>query len=213
MRGWIIGLIVAVLVTALISILSAAGEHSGSCVGPDPAHLKCTVGHPYVPVGPGGEAVADTFYLVDHPMTGNGSITARLTSLAGATSTLGMSAGQPGNPLANTRPAVTPWAKAGLIIKQSLRQGAAYAAVMATGAHLRLSPRGWTAVIARGDVGVYEASGEYQLYVREMAPAATESCALAFEQLKAKLAAEGLFDEARKRRCHSCLAVSASSRH
>jgi ABC-type transport system involved in multi-copper enzyme maturation permease subunit len=134
-RGWIIGLIVAVLVTALISILSAAGQHSGSCVGPDPAHLKCTVGHPYVPVGPGGEAVADTFYLVDHPMTGNGSITARLTSLAGATSTLGMSAGQPGNPLANTRAAVTPWAKAGLIIKQSLRQGSAYAAVMATGAH------------------------------------------------------------------------------
>ncbi len=66
-RGWIIGLIVAVLVTTLISILSAAGQHSGSCVGPDPAHMKCTVGHPYVPTGPGGEAVADTFFFVNQP--------------------------------------------------------------------------------------------------------------------------------------------------
>ena len=66
-RGWIIGLIVAALVTVLISVLSARGQHSGSCVGPDPPHLKCTVGHPYVPIGPGGEAVADSFYFVHQP--------------------------------------------------------------------------------------------------------------------------------------------------
>lgn len=64
---------------------------------------------------------------------------------------------------------------------------------------LRFRPEDGLAVIARGDVGVYEASGEYQLYVREMAPAGHGELALAFEQLKAKLAAEGLFDEARKR--------------
>ena len=134
-RGWIIGLVVAALVTALISILSSLSSHSGSCTGPNPAHLTCTVGHPFVPTGPDGEAVTDSFYFLGHPMTGNASITARLTSLTGATSTLGINTGQPGNPLANTRRAVSPWAKGGIIIKQSLRQGSAYAAVMDTGAH------------------------------------------------------------------------------
>lgn len=64
---------------------------------------------------------------------------------------------------------------------------------------LRFRPADGQAVIARGDVGVYEASGDYQLYVRELVPAGHGELALAFEQLKAKLAAEGLFDEARKR--------------
>jgi ABC-type transport system involved in multi-copper enzyme maturation permease subunit len=134
-RGWIIGLIVATLVTVLISTLSSLAQHSGSCVGPDPQHLICTTGHPYVPVGPGGEAVADSFYFVGHPMTGNGTITARVTSLTGVASTSG-NVSQPGsNPLATSRADLAPWAKAGLIIKQSLHQGSAYAAVMATGAH------------------------------------------------------------------------------
>jgi len=64
---------------------------------------------------------------------------------------------------------------------------------------LRFRPADGQAVIARGDVSVYEASGDYQLYVRELVPAGYGELALAFEQLKAKLAAEGLFDEARKR--------------
>jgi ABC-type transport system involved in multi-copper enzyme maturation permease subunit len=134
-RGWIIGLIVATLVTVLISALSSLAQHSGSCVGPNPSQLICTTGHPYVPVGPGGEAVADSFYFAGHPLTGNGSITARVTSLTGVASTSG-NVSQPGsNPLATSRADLAPWAKAGLIIKQSLHQGSAYAAVMATGAH------------------------------------------------------------------------------
>lgn len=64
---------------------------------------------------------------------------------------------------------------------------------------LRFRPEDGQAVIAQGDVSVYEASGEYQLYVRELVPAGHGELALAFEQLKAKLAAEGLFDESRKR--------------
>lgn len=64
---------------------------------------------------------------------------------------------------------------------------------------LRFRPEDGQAVIAHGDVSVYEASGEYQLYVRELMPAGHGELALAFEQLKAKLAAEGLFDESRKR--------------
>jgi ABC-type transport system involved in multi-copper enzyme maturation permease subunit len=113
-RGWVIGMIVALLLAAGTSVLACALPHSGRCIGP-PGHMTCTTGHPYVATGPGGEAVTDTFFFAGHPMTGNGRITARITSLTGA-------------PLA-------PWAKAGLIIKQSLRQGSAYAAVMATGAH------------------------------------------------------------------------------
>lgn len=64
---------------------------------------------------------------------------------------------------------------------------------------LRFRPEDGQAVIAQGDVSVYEASGEYQLYVRELVPGGHGELALAFEQLKAKLAAEGLFDESRKR--------------
>jgi hypothetical protein len=35
------------------------------------------------PVGPGGEAVTDSFYFVRQPLAGNGSITVRVTSLTG----------------------------------------------------------------------------------------------------------------------------------
>lgn len=64
---------------------------------------------------------------------------------------------------------------------------------------LRFRPADGQAVIARGDVSVYEATGDYQLYVRELVPAGYGELALAFEQLKARLSAEGLFDEGRKR--------------
>lgn len=64
---------------------------------------------------------------------------------------------------------------------------------------LRFRPADGQAVVARGDISVYEPAGDYQLYVRELVPAGYGELALAFEQLKAKLAAEGLFDEARKR--------------
>ena len=54
-------------------------------------------------------------------------------------------------------------------------------------------------VIAHGRVSVYETSGQYQLYVDDLQPDGAGSLAMRFEQLKRKLAAEGLFDEARKR--------------
>ena len=54
-------------------------------------------------------------------------------------------------------------------------------------------------VIAHGRVSVYESSGQYQLYVDDLQPDGAGSLALRFEQLKRKLAAEGLFDESRKR--------------
>jgi exodeoxyribonuclease VII large subunit len=55
------------------------------------------------------------------------------------------------------------------------------------------------AVLAHGHVSVYEQSGQYQFYVDELEPVGLGALHAQFEQLKARLAQEGLFDEARKR--------------
>ena len=54
-------------------------------------------------------------------------------------------------------------------------------------------------VLCRGKVSVYVPRGAYQLVVDQMEPLGAGALQVAFEQLKAKLAAEGLFDPARKR--------------
>src|SRR6185295_3000970 len=54
-------------------------------------------------------------------------------------------------------------------------------------------------VIARGRVSVYEVKGEYQLVCDALEPHGLGALQLAFEQLKRRLHAEGLFDAARKR--------------
>jgi exodeoxyribonuclease VII large subunit len=63
----------------------------------------------------------------------------------------------------------------------------------------RFSPQDGLAVIARGNLEVYEARGEYQLIVELLQPQGAGALQLAFEHLKKKLAAEGLFDKSRKR--------------
>lgn len=59
---------------------------------------------------------------------------------------------------------------------------------------LRFRPDEGDAVRATGRVSVYAASGQYQLYVERLSPAGRGDLALAFEELKERLAAEGLFD-------------------
>jgi exodeoxyribonuclease VII large subunit len=54
-------------------------------------------------------------------------------------------------------------------------------------------------VSVRGSVGVYEARGVYQIYVESMEPVGRGALQLAFEQLKKRLEAEGLFDARRKK--------------
>ena len=64
---------------------------------------------------------------------------------------------------------------------------------------LRFCPKEGMRVIVRGRVAVYEPGGQYQFYVEEMQPDGVGALSLAFEQLKEKLAAEGLFAEEHKR--------------
>lgn len=64
---------------------------------------------------------------------------------------------------------------------------------------LKFMPEDGMKVIARGRVSVYEASGQYQLYVDDMQPDGVGALNLAYEQLKEKLQKEGLFSELYKK--------------
>ncbi|HID52987.1 MAG TPA: exodeoxyribonuclease VII large subunit, partial [Anaerolineae bacterium] len=64
---------------------------------------------------------------------------------------------------------------------------------------LLFRPEEGDAVVAYGRISVYEASGVYQLYADRLEPAGRGDLAVAFEQLKQKLADEGLFDAAHKK--------------
>mgnify|MGYP002522092784 CR=1 FL=1 len=65
--------------------------------------------------------------------------------------------------------------------------------------YLRFRPENGMQVVVTGGISVYERDGVYQLYADRMTPEGAGDLALAFEQLKAKLAAEGLFAEEHKK--------------
>ncbi|MFB9469443.1 hypothetical protein ACFFR3_07985 [Nonomuraea salmonea] len=123
-RGRVFAMAASVLVTVSLGLLIAGGARS-TCVtgkgeGPCPAPL----------VGPDGTAVSDKYYFVHQPLTGDGSITARVSDLTGQ---IRLPDVVPG--VRNVMEGAVPWAKAGLLVRQSLKQGTPYAAVMLTGAH------------------------------------------------------------------------------
>ena len=80
-------------------------------------------------------------------------------------------------------------------------EGAAIKAVMfkSSCSRLRFIPKEGMKVICRASVTLYERDGAYQLYVTDLQPDGAGSIAIAFEQLKEKLANEGLFDQSHKK--------------
>jgi ABC-type multidrug transport system permease subunit len=131
-RGWVIGALVGVLAMAGVGLLASGGGQS-SCqqagVGAN-GQASTSSGHCdglSFTLGPDGEPVSDSFYFVRQPLSGDGSVTVRVTSLTG------MIPSDHGT--GNQVPGVVAWAKAGLIIKENLTQGSAYAAIMVAADH------------------------------------------------------------------------------
>jgi ABC-type transport system involved in multi-copper enzyme maturation permease subunit len=130
-RGWVIGALIGVLAMTGLGLLASAGGQ-GSCQAANAngqsSSGSCGGGISFI-LGPNGEPVNDTFYFVRQPRTGDGSVTVRVTSLTERVQT-------PNSGDSNaTVPGVVAWAKAGLIIKENLTQGSAYAAIMVTAGH------------------------------------------------------------------------------
>jgi ABC-type transport system involved in multi-copper enzyme maturation permease subunit len=136
-RGWVITALSAAFLIVLFAYLGTFRHQDGGiCVGANPSTGTCrSFSHPGAPIGPGGEAVTDTYYLVHRALTGDGSITVRVSSLSGRIQSGGGGGGVSVQDMAGVQGAVQPWAKAGLILTSSTKPGSAYAAVMLTGAH------------------------------------------------------------------------------
>jgi ABC-type transport system involved in multi-copper enzyme maturation permease subunit len=138
-RGWVIALIIAAVLMDLVGLF-AGGQANIICNNGGGKTLRGAACIPATPLGPGGEPVTDSFTFVREPLTGDGSITVRITSLTGR---YGGGAGPAGPASGSASPGavagnqigVQPWSKAGIIVKQNTWQGSAYAAMMVTGTH------------------------------------------------------------------------------
>src|SRR5258708_12539298 len=64
---------------------------------------------------------------------------------------------------------------------------------------MKFRPEDGLHVTVRGSISVYESRGEYQIYVEHIEPVGLGALQLAFEQLKKRLEAEGLFAADRKK--------------
>jgi ABC-type transport system involved in multi-copper enzyme maturation permease subunit len=135
-RGWVIATVLAAAVTAGVGLYAASGPQTGcqptGPTGPIGPPAPC---RPSNPVGPAGEAVSDSYYFVHRALRGNGSITVRVTALAGRSSPPGGGIAPGPDPEQNFTGGLQPWAKAGILVTASTRQGSAYAAMMVTGHH------------------------------------------------------------------------------
>jgi hypothetical protein len=126
-RGWVVAMLIAALLTPGVALL-----YHGQCgtVTPNGQSIGC----PASPTGPSGGAVTDAFYFAHQTVTGDTTITTRVTSLTGQYSSGGGLAAS-GNPVGGFTHGVQPWSKAGIMIKASTAPGSAYAALLVTGSN------------------------------------------------------------------------------
>ena len=91
--------------------------------------------------------------------------------------------------------------KSGHLYMSLKDEGAVVKAVMfrAYASKLAFTPENGMKVIVRARVSLYEKDGAFQIYIEEMQPDGVGALQIAFEQLKKKLAAEGLFEASRKK--------------
>jgi hypothetical protein len=101
---WAMAMLAGVVLTVLVSVLTASGSGYGGD-GPES------------PIGPDGGRVRDEFHFVHQPLTGDGSVTAKVLSQTGV------------------EEESNEWAKAGVMIKESTEPGSQYAAMMITPGH------------------------------------------------------------------------------
>ncbi|MGH3486985.1 MAG: hypothetical protein ACRDP8_03555, partial [Actinopolymorphaceae bacterium] len=116
--GRLIALTAAALAVIAVGLLSASGTHSSCPDGPCPTD----------PAAADGSTVSDRFYFLHRDLGRNGSITVRMTSMTGTIT-------YPPPDHDEIVSALVPWAKAGIIVKDGVQQGSAYAALMMTGSH------------------------------------------------------------------------------
>ncbi|MGW7113191.1 hypothetical protein [Streptomyces xanthophaeus] len=115
--GRLMAMVAAALAVVAFGLIYAFGNHA-SCNGPCPVD----------PTGPDGSLVNDQFAFTHQDLGENGSITVRMTSMTGTIT-------YPPPHHDQILPGLVPWAKAGIIIKDGVRPGSSYAALMLTGAH------------------------------------------------------------------------------
>ena len=134
-RGWMVGLALAAILTVALGMLGPLGS-SSSCSQVDSngaTSHTCHVTGP--PRDASGQEVQDQSTFVRRTLAGDGSITARLTSFSGKYSPDGGGPPDPTDPTAGMVDGLQPWSKAGILIKDGSNFGSAYAAVLATGSH------------------------------------------------------------------------------
>jgi hypothetical protein len=102
---WAAALLAAVVLTVLVSVLGSAAS------GSDTNRYRAS------PTGPDGQPVTDTFHFVHRPLSGDGSVSARVRTQTGV------------------EERSHEWARAGVMVKDGLVPGSRYAAIMVTPGH------------------------------------------------------------------------------